>query len=116
MDYQFHAKRLADLVEEFIWCHSGGDDGRALPAIYSAAIEALEAYRKDASPQRVKLKTLMRLAEQQARTEGKDSYAEMLKAIAYRSKDCYEHMDDDREVYQDIKEWLEYEAGLEIDQ
>lgn len=43
MDYQFHAKRLADLVEEFIWCHSGGDDGRALPAIYSAAIEALEA-------------------------------------------------------------------------
>jgi len=112
-DYKALASDLADALEEFLWAHAGGDDGRALPAICRNALEVTERYRKAVGPKRVGLKTLIGLAYDQARSEGKDPWAAILKAVAYRSKDCYDHMDDDREVYKDIQEWLEYEASLE---
>jgi len=116
VDYKCHAKRLADAVEAFIWLQSGGSDGCLLPEICQEGLEALESYNKAVGSKFVTLKALMQLAEEQARAEGSDVYAAMLKAIATRSKDCYEHMDDDREIYLDIKEWLEYEAKWEAEQ
>jgi hypothetical protein len=116
VDYKCHAEKLANAVETFIWLHSGDSDGCLLPEICQQGIEALESYNKAVGSKFVTLKALMQLAEEQARAEGSDVYAAMLKAIATRSKDCYEHMDDDREIYLDIKEWLEYEASLEVKQ
>ena len=116
VDYKCHAKRLADAVEAFIWLQSGGSDGCLLPEVCQEGLEALESYNKAVGSKFVTLKALMQLAEEQARAEGSDVYAAMLKAIATRSKDCYEHMDDDREIYLDIKEWLEYEAKWEAEQ
>jgi hypothetical protein len=112
-DYKALASDLSDALEEFLWAHAGGDDGRALPAICRNALEVAERYRKAVGPKRVGLKTLIGLAYDQARSEGKDPWEAILKAVAYRAKDCYDHMDDDREVYRDIQEWLEYEASLE---
>ena len=116
VDYRCHAKRLADAVEAFIWVHSGGDDGCLLPEAYQEGLKALEQYNQAVGSKFVTLKALMQLAEERARSEGGDAYAAMLRAIATRSKDCYEHMDDDREIYLDIKEWLEYEAKWEAEQ
>ena len=116
VDYKCHAKKLANALESFIWLHSGGSDGCLLPEICQEGIEALESYNKAVGSKFVTLKALMQLAEEQARAEGSDVYAAMLKAIATRSKDCYEHMDEDREIYLDIKEWLEYEANWEVEQ
>lgn len=116
VDYKFHAKKLANAVETFIWLYSGDSDGCLLPEIFQQGIEALESYNKAVGSKFVTLKALMQLAEERARAEGSDVYAAMLKAIATRSKDCYEHMDDDREIYLDIREWLEYEAKCEAEQ
>jgi hypothetical protein len=112
-DYKALASDLADSLEAFLWAHAGGDDGRSLPVICRDALEVTERYRKTVGPRRVGLKTLISLAADQARLEGKDPNQAILQAIAYRAKDCYDHMDDDREVYKDIQEWLEYEASLE---
>ena len=112
-DYRAFAADLADSLEEFLWAHTGGDDGRSLPAICRSALELTERYRKAVGPRRVGLKTLISLAADQAKLEGKDPSQAILRAIAYRAKDCYGHMGDDRETYKDIQEWLEYEASLE---
>lgn len=112
-DYKALCSQLADALEEFLWAHAGGDDGRALPAICRNALEVTERYRKAVGPRRVGLKTLISLAADQAKAEGKDPNEAILKTVAYRAKDCYDHMDDDREIYKDIQEWLEYEASLE---
>ena len=109
------ASDLADALEEFLWAHAGGDDGRSLPGICRNALEVTERYRKAVGPKRVGLKTLISLAADQAKLEGKDPWEAILKSVAYRAKDCYDHMDDDREVYKDIQEWLEYEASLEVE-
>ncbi len=113
-DYKALASTLADALEEFLWAHAGGDDGRALPEICRNALEVLEQYRKIVGPKRVGLKTLIALAYDQAKSEGKDPYEAILKAVAYRAKDCYDHMDDDREICKDIEAWLEHEASLEL--
>jgi hypothetical protein len=114
-DYKALASDLADSLEAFLWAHAGGDDGRSLPAICRDALEVTERYRKAVGPKRVGLKTLISIAADQARLEGKDPNQAILQAIAYRAKDCYDHMDDDREVYKDIQEWLEYEASLGVE-
>lgn len=113
-DYEELASKLADALEEFLWAHAGGDDGRALPAICRNAIEIVEQYRKVAGRKAVGLKTLIQLAHDQAQSEGRDPYEAILETVAHRAKDCYDHMDDDREVYRDIQEWLKYEASLEV--
>ena len=107
-----HASRLADLVENFLWYHSGGDDARMLPGICKASVEALDAFQK-AYPKRVPLKYLIQMAYEQARIEGTDPWEAILVAISHRTKDWEEFSSDDRPLYEDISAWLRHEAAFE---
>lgn len=119
IDHQHWAERLAKALDDFIWLHSGGD-GRDLNVIYRDALNLMSQYRQECgSPielvqPRVPLKTLIELAAKQAVLEDRDQYQAILEIVAERSRDVERFIRGDTRIYEDIKEWLEYEASLEI--
>jgi hypothetical protein len=107
-----HAEALAEILETWVQWSSKVPNFHA-GLLSQQSVSVLEAYRRDVGPSRINLKSLMALCYEEAVKNNEDPFEAILRLIAGRSKDCYDHMDDDREIYQDIKEWLEYEATLE---
>jgi hypothetical protein len=115
INYKQHAEELAKVVENFLWAHTGGDDGRCLPDLYADAMDALENYRKVSTGPDLRLKNLISLAYAIALENGKDPWAEVLKTIGRNAKRWEEFAEDDTSIYEDICAWLEYESSLEIE-
>ena len=58
------------------------------------------------------LKKAVERAITDAIIDGKDSTAAILQTIASRAEDVQYHLQDDTRIYEDIRDWLLYEAGL----
>lgn len=112
-DHKFWAHTFASIVEEFIWIHSGSDNGGDLNAVFREALNAMTAYKKQATrTQRPSLKESIRSAHELAIINQLDPWTLVLKTIAERADDWTLHATDDNETTQDIKDWLNYEASL----
>lgn len=110
-DYKKIALRLASVLEEFILHHADGED---LPeTTLRDAVNAIQAYN-DAAYGKVSLKLLVKLAYEQAILENRDPWAAILETIAAKTEDCYDHLSDEQELKDDIKDWLICESRHSI--
>lgn len=114
-DYQYWAEKFASITEEFVWIHSGSSNGNDLNLVYREALNAMSDFRKAARDVRdvrdVPLKESVRLAYELAIDNGLDPWAIILRTIAVRAEDWAQHCSEDREVTDDIRTWLNHEAG-----
>jgi hypothetical protein len=113
MNPEQHAEVLAEALERWIAWAATPKSAYHANLLAQHSTQVVEAYRRDVGPSKINLKSLMALCYDEAVKNDDDPFEAILRLIAGRTKDCYDHMDDDREIYQDIKEWLEYEATLE---
>jgi hypothetical protein len=112
VDHEEWAKQFAKITEEFVWIHSGSSSGGDLNAVFRDALNLLTAYRKvgDAQGAKKPLKREMSAAYSAAVMSGRDPWAAVLIAIADRAEGWAQHISEDTEVTEDIRNWLISEA------
>lgn len=111
-DYRYWAEKFSAITEEFIWIHSGSSNGNDLNHVYREAINAMSDFRKDIRDVRdVPLKESIGLAYELAINNGLDPWEIVLRTIALRAEDWERHCSEDKEVTDDIRAWLNHEAG-----
>lgn len=107
MDSYDWATRFCGLLERVIKFGTNQDlrdECQNAILIYRAGLDPLQS--------KVPLKMLIEAAAKQADADGRDPYGAILQAIAGRTGDCVEYFTDDQLITQDIRDWLETEAGL----
>jgi hypothetical protein len=108
-----HATCLADLLEQFVCLHSGTVHPN-LPALLEQSVDAIDRLRRDMPPKQFNLKSLIKLAVEEAARNGEDPYGQVLKVVGSCTKKWERFATEDQEVYLDIKDWLEWESEQEI--
>ena len=113
-DYVGLSRELAQTLEQLLGVQFIAPQDDAYSQLIDQSIDVLDRFNKADSYSHFNLKSLLKLAYDEALRNGEDPYAEILKTVAGRTKDCIKHFTDDQDVYEDIKDWLEYEASLEL--
>ena len=105
-----HAKALAESLQEFVWIHSGSDNGVGLQVAFSMALKALKEYREESEPEtKEPLKQIIEDAYFRGFLQ-EDCWAAVLEALADRAQDWEKHASDDCSTTDDIRTWLRAEA------
>lgn len=114
VNYEKHADALAEALQEFVWIHSGSDNGIGLQCAFKAALRALVEYRQDAEavPQRP-LKRVLQDAYWEAVPDihVADPWTAVLEALADRAQDWEKHASESGPTTDDIRDWLRAEAA-----
>ena len=112
--YKEYADRLAEVLQEFVWIHSGSDNGVGLRVVFSMALKALKEYREESEPEaKEPLKQILEDAywESEDNLQEGSGWTAVLEALADRAQDWEKHASDDRTTTEDIQAWLRAEAA-----
>jgi hypothetical protein len=110
VDFRTHAEKACGLLEEWLWIFTGADDSSDTSSLVQRTLEAIESFRQESGPSKFNLRSLVNLAIKEAQKNHEDPGAAVLTVIAGRTENCNDHFTDDQHIYEDIADWLTWEA------
>jgi hypothetical protein len=109
-DFRSHAEKACGLLEEWLWFFTGADDSSDTSSLVQRTIDVTTCFQQESGPSKFNLRSLVNLAIKEAAKNHEDPAAAVLKVIAERTESCNDHFTDDQHIYQDIADWLAWEA------
>jgi hypothetical protein len=111
VNYKTWSFRFAEIVERFIAANSVTANAKELNSVFSDALSALLSYKKETEfIEKIPLKESIKRAYELAVENQIDPWSVVLRTIAERAEDWADHISEENEVTQDIKDWLNSEA------
>lgn len=114
VNYEVHADALADALQEFVYIHSGSDNGIGLQLAFNEALRVLMEYRKafeQANDESLKQK--LSNAYWDATELEQDPWQVVLLELAKHTARWEKYSSDDRTVTEDLAAWFRAEAAAE---